>query len=213
MRRPCSALSRDDAGNEVAFAGIDGAELARAFEDIVEQPDDFPVSPADYADLFETAIADRTCRRAETPGAHVRILGPLEARLVNVDRVVLGGLVDGVWPPETRSDPWLSRPMRLELGLDLPGAARRPVGARLRAVARAARGDPDARRQARRRADGRVALHAAARGGRRRDALEAARSRAAKNISPGRAISIAPKPSRRRSVRVRCRRSTRGRTA
>ena len=98
--------------------------------------DDFPVAPADYADLFETAIADRACRRAETPGAHVRIFGPLEARLVSVDRVVLGALVEGVWPPETRSDPWLSRPMRLELGLDLPGAARRPVGARLRAIAR-----------------------------------------------------------------------------
>jgi len=28
--------------------------------------------------------------------------------------------VEGVWPPETRSDPWLSRPMRLDLGLDLP---------------------------------------------------------------------------------------------
>ena len=50
----------------------------------------------------------------------MRIFGPLEARLVSVDRVVLGGLVEGVWPPETRSDPWLSRPMRLELGLDLP---------------------------------------------------------------------------------------------
>jgi ATP-dependent helicase/nuclease subunit B len=25
-----------------------------------------------------------------------------------------------VWPPETRTDPWLSRPMRLDLGLDLP---------------------------------------------------------------------------------------------
>ena len=48
------------------------------------------------------------------------ILGPLEARLVSVDRIVLGALVEGVWPPETRSDPWLSRPMRLELGLDLP---------------------------------------------------------------------------------------------
>ena len=114
------ALSRDDAGNEVAFAGAAGAELARAFEDIFEQPDDFPVPPADYPDLFETAIADRSCRRAETPGAHVRILGPLEARLISVDRVVLGALVDGVWPPETRSDPWLSRPMRLALGLDLP---------------------------------------------------------------------------------------------
>jgi ATP-dependent helicase/nuclease subunit B len=114
------ALSRDDEGNEAAFAGPDGIELARAFEDIAEQRDDFPVAAGDYADLFETTIADRTCRRAETPGARVRILGPLEARLVSVDRVVLGGLVEGVWPPETRTDPWLSRPMRLELGLDLP---------------------------------------------------------------------------------------------
>ena len=50
----------------------------------------------------------------------VRIYGPLEARLQTVDRVVLGGLVEGVWPPETRPDPWLSRPMRHALGLDLP---------------------------------------------------------------------------------------------
>ena len=34
--------------------------------------------------------------------------------------LVLGGLVEGVWPPQTRADPWLSRPMRHELGLDLP---------------------------------------------------------------------------------------------
>ena len=50
----------------------------------------------------------------------VRILGPLEARLTESDRVVLGGLVEGTWPPESRTDAWLSRPMRLDLGLDLP---------------------------------------------------------------------------------------------
>src|SRR5205085_3295787 len=33
---------------------------------------------------------------------------------------VLGGLNEGSWPPETRGDAWLSRPMRRELGLDLP---------------------------------------------------------------------------------------------
>jgi ATP-dependent helicase/nuclease subunit B len=33
---------------------------------------------------------------------------------------VLGGLVEGTWPPESRADAWLSRPMRLALGLDLP---------------------------------------------------------------------------------------------
>jgi ATP-dependent helicase/nuclease subunit B len=50
----------------------------------------------------------------------VRILGLLEARLTDSDRVVLGGLVEGAWPPESRTDAWLSRPMRQQLGLDLP---------------------------------------------------------------------------------------------
>src|SRR4029078_9552316 len=30
------------------------------------------------------------------------------------------GLIEGTWPPETRGDPWLNRPMRQALGLDLP---------------------------------------------------------------------------------------------
>ena len=75
---------------------------------------------ADYPDFFRAAIADRVVRRPERPGTRVHIYGLLEARLQNVDRLVLGGLVEGVWPPETRSDPWLNRPMRHELGLDLP---------------------------------------------------------------------------------------------
>jgi ATP-dependent helicase/nuclease subunit B len=50
----------------------------------------------------------------------LRILGPLEARLTSIDRVVLGSLNEGSWPPDARSDAWLSRPMRHTLGLDLP---------------------------------------------------------------------------------------------
>ena len=50
----------------------------------------------------------------------MQIYGPLEARLTQSDRVIVGGLVEGVWPPAPRIDPWLSRPMRHELGLDLP---------------------------------------------------------------------------------------------
>jgi len=114
------ALSRDEAGLEAAFAGDDGEALAAAFEDIAAQVDAPIVSAFDYGDLFQAAIADRTCRRAGRPGARVRIFGLLEARLVHIDRVVLGGLTETVWPPEARSDPWLSRPMRLDLGLDLP---------------------------------------------------------------------------------------------
>ena len=52
--------------------------------------------------------------------SQLHIYGPLEARLTQSDRVIIGGLVEGVWPPAPRIDPWLSRPMRHELGLDLP---------------------------------------------------------------------------------------------
>jgi ATP-dependent helicase/nuclease subunit B len=117
-----AALSADDAGGCAAFAGIDGTALAAVFEEIAqhEADADFVVQPADYADLFRAAIADRVVRRPGVPDMRLHIYGPLEARLQNVDRIVLGGLIEGVWPPETRSDPWLSRPMRHALGLDLP---------------------------------------------------------------------------------------------
>jgi len=113
------ALSHDGDA-DAAFDNDDGAELARAFEAIAEQSVEFQATPGDYPELFETAISDRVCRRPGRPGARVHILGTIEARLIHVDRVVLGGLVEGVWPPEAPADPWLSRPMRLELGLDLP---------------------------------------------------------------------------------------------
>ncbi len=92
--------------------------LAAAFVQI-EQADAFDVAAEDYAALFHAAIADTKVYDAEI-GARLQIFGLLEARLQSVDRLVLGGLVEGVWPPETRGDPWLSRPMRHTLGLDLP---------------------------------------------------------------------------------------------
>ena len=94
-------------------------ELTTAFDEIASgrqprhQPQ--PTIPSCFAPRSPT----NGCAQPE-PGARVRIFGPLEARLQAVDRLVLGGLVEGVWPPETRADPWLSRPMRHELGLDLP---------------------------------------------------------------------------------------------
>src|SRR5437762_263636 len=78
------------------------------------------VQLGDYPDVFQTAYADRMVRRPESASAQLHIYGQLEARLTESDRVILGGLVEGVWPPTPRVDPWLSRPMRHQLGLDLP---------------------------------------------------------------------------------------------
>jgi len=114
---PFAAIAARHAATLLALGGITD-ELAKAFDEI-EGAGALSIEPGDYAELFHAAIADKKVRRAEAD-VRVRIYGAIESRLQSVDRVVLGGLIEGVWPPETRGDPWLSRPMRHELGLDLP---------------------------------------------------------------------------------------------
>ena len=120
-RAVVAALSaRDD--HEAAFFGPDGTKLADAFDELAASAAaaDLLVDTSDYAEFFAATLAGRVVRRPPQLGSRVRILGLLEARLIASDRVILGGLTEGQWPPESRSDAWLSRPMRHDLGLDLP---------------------------------------------------------------------------------------------
>ena len=121
-RETLLVLSADEHGVAISFEGPDGLALASAFDDLLGRQEKIGlmVEANDYAEVFQAAFADRLVRRRELPGAQLHIFGQLEARLTESDRVILGGLVETVWPPAPRVDPWLSRPMRHELGLDLP---------------------------------------------------------------------------------------------
>ncbi|WP_246547388.1 double-strand break repair protein AddB [Ancylobacter defluvii] len=114
-----AALAGDDDAS--AEATPDLAALATAFDALM---DGAPLAPAmslaDYAAALPHLLADTPVRPPLDAGARLRIYGPLEARLVDVDRVVLASLVEDVWPSAVRPDPWLSRPMRAGLGLDVP---------------------------------------------------------------------------------------------
>lgn len=117
------ALSCDDDNTVQAFFGVtDGKALRKAFDDIESEApvSHLMVQPGDYAEVFVTAFGDRIVRQQERANARLRIYGTVEARLTQADRVILGGLVEGIWPPSPRTDPWLSRPMRHQLKLDLP---------------------------------------------------------------------------------------------
>ena len=109
--------------SRLSFEGLQGSALASAFDELLgEQNAKRPDGPAPR---LSGSVPDRV-RRPHGAAAgggqtsHLKIYGPLEARLTQSDRVIVGGLVEGVWPPAPRIDPWLSRPMRHELGLDLP---------------------------------------------------------------------------------------------
>ena len=75
---------------------------------------------AEYADIFARLISGGTVRRRAPAHPRLSILGPLEARLQSADLVILGGLNEGVWPRDAAIDPFLSRPMRKDLGLPSP---------------------------------------------------------------------------------------------
>src|SRR5437762_4716432 len=121
-RKVLMELSRNEHGAALAFEGQEGSSLSEAFDDLLggNPQTGLPVQLSEYPEVFRIAFADRMVRRPEAANAQLKIYGPLEARLTQSDRVLIGGLVEGVWPPSPHVDPWLSRPMRHELGLDLP---------------------------------------------------------------------------------------------
>ena len=59
-------------------------------------------------------------RDADGTDRTICIRGSREAREVQADLVILAGLNEGIWPQPAAPDPWLSRQMRLKLGLLLP---------------------------------------------------------------------------------------------
>lgn len=98
----------------------DGRALAGFLDGLYEHAALAPTATlADWAALIDYWMGQTSLRR---PGAHPRLFiwGPLEARLMQADLMILGGLNETSWPPMPETGPWLSRPMRQRLGLAQP---------------------------------------------------------------------------------------------
>jgi len=74
----------------------------------------------DYAALLAELMQSVEVRPRYGTHPRLFIWGPLEARLQQVDLMVLSGLNEGTWPAEPAIDPWLNRPMRQAFGLPSP---------------------------------------------------------------------------------------------
>jgi ATP-dependent helicase/nuclease subunit B len=121
-RAAVEAMSHDEGGNACAFAGPDGEALAGLFDDLDAAQPDMPAGgrPRDFVAILDGMLAERVVRRSGAGHPRAKIWGLLEARLLEADHVVLGGLNETVWPPETKTDSFINRPMRAELGLSPP---------------------------------------------------------------------------------------------
>lgn len=121
--RACEALAADakTPGDVRLWLAAGGSALAEFFRSLMTESRAMPdMSLADYAAAFREML--QAAHEPASMGLHPRLqmLGPLEARLIRADRVILAGLNEGVWPAGLGSDPWLSRGMRLAVNLGAP---------------------------------------------------------------------------------------------
>lgn len=115
------AATDTESGAERLWQGDAGEMLARFIAELRHAANLLPpVNPGAYPALLDSLMNSATVRPRYGRHPRLAILGLLEARLQRADLLVLGGLNEGVWPPDPQPDPWLSRPMRERFGLPLP---------------------------------------------------------------------------------------------
>ncbi|MGX5736479.1 double-strand break repair protein AddB [Bosea thiooxidans] len=121
-REAVAALSATEAGTALAFVGPDGEALAGLFDELAGAEAAMPPGgrAQDFVAILDGLLAERAVKRAVPGHPRVAIWGLLEARLLEADHIVLGGLNETVWPPQTATDSFINRPMRAELGLSPP---------------------------------------------------------------------------------------------
>ena len=107
---------------EIALWAKDEGDAASQFvASLIEAaPSLGTINPYAYGQVFSDLAGMQVMRPRYGRHPRLFIWGPLEARLQHADRIILGGLNEGVWPAEAKIDPWLNRPMRKALGLEPP---------------------------------------------------------------------------------------------
>ncbi len=78
------------------------------------------ISGYQYPNLLDHLCRDERGRSPHAADGRVFIWGRLQARLHDVDRIILGGLNEGLWPPSTGHDTWINRKLCRDIGLRPP---------------------------------------------------------------------------------------------
>lgn len=97
-----------------------GQKLVSLLEEIVSCPTELRVTGQEWVQMLEPLLSGQVVKPKTGSHPRVMIWGALEARLQAVDTIILAGLNEGVWPNTSSNDPFLSRSMKSEIGLEPP---------------------------------------------------------------------------------------------
>jgi len=103
------------------WRGESGEKSAQLIEELLEHGNLLaPMNGDTYARLLSHLMRGRVARPRFGTESRLQILGPLEARMLEADTIILGGLNEGVWPAHPTPHPVLSPGMRKAIGLSAP---------------------------------------------------------------------------------------------
>jgi ATP-dependent helicase/nuclease subunit B len=123
MISACEKIARreDQVGAQVLWRRESGERAAQMLEHIVSYGHNLPdVNAKGFLRLMRQLMTGIVVRPRGGTHPRLSILGPLEARMLSADVIVLGGLNEGIWPATPTPGPFLSRGMRREMKLSLP---------------------------------------------------------------------------------------------
>ena len=115
------AMRPQQQGSDFLWRGEAGERAAQLLEHIIVYGDNLPdVDAAGFARLMRQLMTGIVVRPRGGTHPRLSILGPLEARMLEADIIILGGLNEGIWPATPSPGPFLSRGMRRDMKLSLP---------------------------------------------------------------------------------------------
>lgn len=114
------AATRDESGQVQINASPDGGTVLSLLAQIAAQPGHGETRPDALPAALSLLLEETPLPPQEKEHPRALLIGPFEARLLEADRVILGTLNEGQFPPGAADDPFLNRAMRLDLGLPAP---------------------------------------------------------------------------------------------
>ena len=119
--RVLEAVTIDEKGDLAAlWSGEAGEKLTGLLGAIMDNDGGVEADGPQWIDITAALMASEAVKPRAMSHPRVFIFGTLEARLQDVDTMILGGLNEGSWPDQASSNPFISRSMKSEMGLEPP---------------------------------------------------------------------------------------------
>ena len=115
--RAAEAFSATPMDKLAPWQGQDGVRLGKFLHKLGLYGDMIELSPDAYPNVLNVLLAGEVIYPDEVGHPRLAILGSVEARMHTADLTILGGMNEGMAPPQTAADPWMNNAMRRDFGL------------------------------------------------------------------------------------------------